>query len=32
MAEMLAYSRPGVIEVLPALPEMLGKGAINGML
>lgn len=30
--EMLAYSRPGVIEVLPALPETLVTGAINGML
>ncbi len=30
--EMLAYSRPGVIEVLPALPPLLVKGSINGML
>jgi hypothetical protein len=30
--EMLAYSRPGVIEVLPALPPSLVKGTINGML
>ncbi len=30
--EMLAYSRPGVIEVLPALPPTLIKGTINGML
>ena len=30
--EMLAYSRPGVIEVLPALPETLVKGSISGML
>jgi alpha-L-fucosidase 2 len=30
--EMLAYSRPGVIEVLPALPSFLVKGSINGML
>ena len=30
--EMLAYSRPGVIEVLPALPHSLVKGSINGML
>jgi len=30
--EMLAYSRPGVIEVLPALPPSLMKGSINGML
>jgi alpha-L-fucosidase 2 len=29
--EMLAYSRPGVIEVLPALPPSLAKGSINGM-
>jgi alpha-L-fucosidase 2 len=29
--EMLAYSRPGVIEVLPALPPSLVKGSINGM-
>jgi alpha-L-fucosidase 2 len=26
------YSRPGVIEVLPALPPSLVKGSINGML
>ncbi len=32
MMEMLAYSRPGVIEVLPALPASLGTGTINGML
>ncbi len=30
--EMLAYSRPGVIELLPALPPSLAKGSINGML
>jgi len=30
--EMLAYSRPGVIEVLPALPPSLVKGTIKGML
>jgi len=30
--EMLAYSRPGVIEVLPALAPSLVKGSINGML
>ena len=30
--EMLAYSRPGVIEVLPALPPSLVKGSIHGML
>jgi len=32
MMEMLAYSRPGVIEVLPALPPALTVGSINGML
>jgi alpha-L-fucosidase 2 len=32
MMEMLAYSRPGVIEVLPAVPPTLVKGAMNGML
>jgi hypothetical protein len=32
MMEMLAYSRPGVVEVLPALPPTLVKGSINGML
>jgi hypothetical protein len=32
MMEMLAYSRPGVIEVLPALPPSMLKGSINGML
>jgi alpha-L-fucosidase 2 len=32
MMEMLAYSRPGVIEVLPGLPSSLSKGSINGML
>jgi alpha-L-fucosidase 2 len=30
--EMLLYSLPGVIEVLPALPPSLEKGSINGML
>ena len=30
--EMLLYSRPGVIEVLPALPPGLRKGSIKGML
>ncbi len=30
--EMLLYSRPGVIEVLPALPASLTKGSIRGML
>jgi alpha-L-fucosidase 2 len=32
MMEMLAYSRPGVIEVLPALPPSLVKGSISGLL
>ena len=32
MMEMLAYSRPGVIEVLPALPLSLIRGSLNGML
>jgi hypothetical protein len=32
MMEMLAYSRPGVVEVLPALPPSLVKGSANGML
>jgi len=32
MMEMLVYSRPGVIELLPAVPEYLGKGSIKGML
>jgi hypothetical protein len=32
MMEMLAYSRPGVLEVLPALPQSFAKGSINGML
>lgn len=32
MMEMLVYSRPGVIEVLPAVPESLDKGSIKGLL
>lgn len=32
MMEMLLYSRPGLIEVLPALPPALVKGSMNGML
>ena len=32
MMEMLAYSRPGVVEVLPALPPSLVNGSIDGML
>jgi hypothetical protein len=32
MMEMLVYSRPGVIELLPAVPEYIGQGSIKGML
>jgi hypothetical protein len=32
MMEMLIYSRPGVIELLPALPNTLEKGNIKGVL
>jgi hypothetical protein len=32
MMEMLVYSRPGVIEILPAVPDTLEKGSIHGML
>jgi alpha-L-fucosidase 2 len=32
MMEMLLYSRPGVIEVLPALPATLISGSMKGML
>jgi alpha-L-fucosidase 2 len=32
LMEMLLYSRPGVIEVLPALPKTLVKGSMRGML
>jgi alpha-L-fucosidase 2 len=32
MMEMLAYSRPGVIELLPALPPSVVRGSMNGML
>ncbi|MCX6335449.1 MAG: glycoside hydrolase N-terminal domain-containing protein [Bacteroidia bacterium] len=32
MMEMVVYSRPGILEVLPALPPSLKKGSINGML
>jgi hypothetical protein len=32
LMEMLLYSRPGVIELLPALPPTLTKGSISGML
>lgn len=30
--EMLAYSRPGVLEVLPSLPKQIKKGSIEGMM
>ncbi|WP_051556665.1 glycosyl hydrolase family 95 catalytic domain-containing protein [Alkalihalobacterium bogoriense] len=30
--EMLLYTRPGWIELLPALPEMIAKGSIKGIL
>ncbi|MCP4638956.1 MAG: glycoside hydrolase family 95 protein, partial [bacterium] len=30
--EMLVYSRPGIVEVLPALPETLSKGSVSGVL
>jgi alpha-L-fucosidase 2 len=32
MMEMVVYSRPGILEVLPALPPSLKKGSINGLL
>lgn len=32
MMEMLVYSRPGVIEFLPALPATLDKGSLKGVL
>jgi hypothetical protein len=32
LMEMLVYSRPGVIEVLPALPESLTRGSVKGLL
>ena len=32
MMEMLLYTRPGIIEVLSALPQALAKGSISGML
>ncbi|OAH14613.1 glycosyl hydrolase family 95 catalytic domain-containing protein [Streptomyces jeddahensis] len=31
LAEALLYSRPGVLELLPALPEQWGKGTITGI-
>jgi hypothetical protein len=32
MMEMLVYSRPGTIELLPALPDSLPKGSIKGVM
>lgn len=32
MMEMLVYSRPGVIELLPALPDSLSVGSIKGVM
>jgi hypothetical protein len=31
LAEALLYSRPGVLEILPALPAQLAKGSITGV-
>jgi alpha-L-fucosidase 2 len=31
LAEALVYSRPGVLEILPALPAQLAKGTITGV-
>jgi hypothetical protein len=31
LMEMLCYSRPGLIEILPALPSALRRGSISGM-
>ncbi|QQQ73957.1 glycoside hydrolase N-terminal domain-containing protein [Saccharothrix sp. 6-C] len=31
LAEALAYSRPGVLEILPALPAQLARGTITGV-
>lgn len=31
LAEALIYSRPGVLEILPALPDQLAKGSITGV-
>ena len=32
ITEMILYSRPGVIEVLPAIPSSLRKGTVKGIL
>ena len=31
LAEMIVYSNPGVLEFLPALPDMLEKGELKGI-
>ncbi|MEV6209514.1 RICIN domain-containing protein [Kitasatospora sp. NPDC051914] len=31
LGEALVYTRPGVLEILPALPDQLTKGTINGV-
>ncbi|WP_329343523.1 RICIN domain-containing protein [Streptomyces sp. NBC_01352] len=31
LAEALVYTRPGVLEILPALPDQLAKGTIKGV-
>ena len=31
LTESLIYSRPGILEILPALPDQLPKGTINGV-
>jgi len=31
LIEMLFYSRPGVVEFLPAVPEELNKGTLTGI-
>ncbi|MGW2541117.1 glycosyl hydrolase family 95 catalytic domain-containing protein [Kitasatospora sp. NPDC001574] len=31
LGEALVYSRPGVLEILPALPDQLAKGSIRGV-
>ncbi|MFI5794549.1 glycosyl hydrolase family 95 catalytic domain-containing protein [Streptomyces sp. NPDC051677] len=31
LAEAMLYSRPGILELLPALPDQLSKGAIKGV-
>jgi alpha-L-fucosidase 2 len=31
LSEALVYTRPGIVELLPALPDQLGKGSITGV-